>query len=208
MAVLEETGVEYSLHKVDFDAGEAQSPQYKKVQPLGLVPALGLAGSGSMFESAAIIQYLCDKHPESNLAPALHEPDRPLYLQWLFFFADTIYPSYNRYYHPQRYTAADDGAGGVKEQARQTMLLQWQVVEEALQTNGPWLLGHRFSACDIYLQMMTTWHETPGDLFSQFPRIQELAHGVVTRPRCMTAIQRHNFNTGFESDQGKLDSGI
>jgi hypothetical protein len=24
MAVLEETGVEYTLHKVDFDAGEAQ----------------------------------------------------------------------------------------------------------------------------------------------------------------------------------------
>jgi len=198
MAVLEEIGVPFDLHEVDYDGGENRTPDYLRVQPLGLIPALELDDDSSMFESAAIVQYLCDRHPAAGLAPSLEKPERPHFLQWLYFMADTIYPSYNRYYWPQRYTAATDELDGVKEQARQTMLKQWQVVEDSLLENGPWLLGERFSACDIYLQMMTTWHESPTDLFRQFPSVEGLARSVVSRAGCQRAIQRHNFETGFD----------
>ena len=200
MAVLEELGVPYDRHEVDFDSGENQTCSYLRIQPLGLVPAIVLEDGSSMFESAAIIQYLCDRHREPNFAPSFDEAQRPRYLQWMFFMADTIYPSYNRFYHPERYTAAAEGASDVKEQARRTVLKQWQIVEESLQSNGPWLLGERFSACDIYLQMMTTWHERPVDLFSNFPHVRELASGVIARDGCQRAIQRHHFETGFESE--------
>jgi glutathione S-transferase len=150
-----------------------------------------------MFESAAIVQYLCDRHPEAALAPLPKEPERPHYLQWLFFMADTIYPSYNRYYWSGRYTSTENGAEGVRQQAAQTVLRQWQVVEDSLQRNGPWLLGARFSACDIYLQMMTTWHETPRDLFAGFPKLKDLALGVIKRESCRRALERHNFDTGL-----------
>ncbi len=154
----------------------------------------------TMFESAAIIQYLCDRHREPNLAPSFDEAQRPRYLQWLFFMADTIYPSYSRFYHPERYTVATEGASDVKEQARRTALKQWQVVEESLHRNGPWLLGEPFSACDIYLQMMTSWHERPVDLLSAFPHVREVARGVIARDDCQRAIQRHDFETGFENE--------
>ena len=200
MAVLEEIGVKYELHQVDYEGGETQTAAYRKIQPLGLVPALGLEDGTAMFESAAIILYLCDRHPESTLAPDVGDPERPFYIQWLFYLTDTIYPSYNRYYHPERYTAAIDGAVGVKEQAGRTVLAQWQVVEDAINSGGPWILGRRFSACDIYLQMLTSWHETPEDLFGMFPGIRELAHGVVARSACQRAIQFHDYKTGFEED--------
>jgi len=203
MAVLEEIRVNYEKHLVDYEGGETRTAEYRKVQPLGLVPALGFEDGSSMFESAAIILYLGDRHPESNLAPALADPERPNYIQWLFYLADTIYPSYNRFYHPERYTTASEGAADVKEQARQTVLNQWQIVEDAVNDNGPWLLGQRFSACDIYLQMLTTWHETPGDLIDLFPAVRELARGVVARPACQRAIQAHNFKTGFEDDRNQ-----
>lgn len=198
MAVLEKLGVEFDLYEVDYDGGENLTPQYRRLQPLGLIPAMKIGHSGSMFESAAIILYLCDRHPEAGLAPAVDAPDRHAYLQWILFLADTIYSSYNRYYHPQRYTAAADGAPEVKRQANENALAQWRVIEDSLTDNGPWLLGHTFSACDIYLQMITTWHETPKDLFASFPRIKKLAMGVTQRERCQRAIKRHNFATGFE----------
>ena len=200
MAVLEELGVPFDLHEVDFDSGENRTSSYLVIQPLGLVPAIVLKDGSTMFESAAIIQYLCDRHREPNLAPSFDEAQRPRYLQWLFFLADTIYPSYNRFYHPERYTVATEGASDVKEQARRTVLKQWQIVEESLQINGPWLLGEYFSACDIYLQMVTTWHERPVDLFSDFPHVRELARGVIARDGCRRAIQRHHFETGFENE--------
>jgi glutathione S-transferase len=77
-------------------------------------------------------------------------------------------------------------------------LKQWQTVEDALEGSGPWLLGDRFSACDIYLQMITTWHETPNELFRAFPNVENTARGVTHREACRRAIERHNFVTGFD----------
>ena len=110
---------------------------------------------------------------------------------------DALYPSYNRYYHPERYTDNEFGAAGVKTQALASALKQWQIVENALKADGPWMLGNRFSACDIYLQMITTWHEPPAKLWDQFSAVREVAAGVVARTGCQRAIKRHNFGTGF-----------
>ncbi len=199
MAVLEELGVPFDLHQVDYDGGENRTPGYLRLQPLGLIPALEFEDGGSMFESAAIVLYLCDRHRRPELAPSCEAAARPRYLQWLLFMADTIYPSYNRYYWPGRYAVAPEAAPEVKEQARRTMATQWRVVEDALRRDGPWLLGRRFSACDIYLQMMTTWHETPAELLAAFHRVRELAQGVVARDGCRRALRRHNFETGVET---------
>ena len=190
----------FALHEVDYDGGENRTPDYLRLQPLGLVPALEFEDGGSMFESGAMVLYLCDRHREVDLAPSPEEAERPSYLQWLFFLTDTLYPSYNRFYWPARYTAASEGAHDVKEQARRTLLKQWQVVEDALQRNGPWLLGRRFSACDIYLQMITTWHESPAELLNNFPHIREVARSVIARGGCQRALNRHNFKTGFETE--------
>ena len=198
MAVLKELGVAFDLHEVDYDGGETQTASYRSLQPLGLIPALGLGDGRSMFESAAIIIYLCDRHPNANLAPSYDDTERPGFLQWMLFLADTVYPSYNRYYHPERYTDASDGSDGVKTRALSMALKQLAVIEAHLQGNGPWLLGERFSACDIYLQMITTWHETPQDLLAGMPNIKEVCHRVTKRAACHWAIEKHNFKTGFE----------
>lgn len=197
MAVLEELDVEFDLYEVDYEGGETQNPKYRQLQPLGLIPALELGDGRSMFESAAIILYLCDRHPGMELAPKIDDPNRPHYLQWMLFLADTIYPSYNRFYHPERYTASEEGIDGVKEQASLVVMTQWQVVEDALAQRGPWLLGDQFSACDIYLQMMSTWHTRPSELLAQFPNVKNVAAGVIKREGCQRAFSRHNFESGL-----------
>jgi len=197
MAVLEELNVPFDLYEIDYDGGENQSPDYLQRQPLGLIPALEFENGASMFESAAMIQYLCDNHRGIILSPALDDQARPFFLQWLSFLSGTLYPSYNRYYHPERYTISAADADGVKQQSLQTMMTQWQVIEHALVNAGPWLLGEMPSACDIYLQMITTWHEPPTALFDKFPRIEKICKGIVRRPACARAIARHNFSTGL-----------
>jgi len=198
MATLRELGVEFDLHEVDYDGGETRSDRYRRIQPLGLIPALGLADGRSMFESAAMIIYLCDCHADRGLAPVIGEPARPAFLQWMMFLSDTLYPSYNRYYHPERYTADPAGANALKARALEQAVEQFGIVEDALKKNGPWLAGESFSACDIYLQMITTWHEPPQALFRQLPRIRELSRRVTDRAACRWAMERHNFATGFE----------
>jgi len=196
MAVLEELEVTFDLYEVDYDGGETQSPEYRLIQPLGLIPALVLDNGKSMFESAAIIIYLCDRHRDVELSPSLNDVQRPYYLQWMLFLADTLYSSYNRLYHPEYYTTSKQDEEHIKEKARERMLSQWQIVEDALADNGPWLLGKQFSACDIYLQMITTWHEDHERLFTLFPNIKMLAKSVMERDSCSRAFSRHHFESG------------
>jgi glutathione S-transferase len=198
MAVLEELGVKFDLYEVDYDGGETRTPEYRALQPLGLIPALKIDEGRSMFESAAIIIYLCDLHGEAKLAPLPDEDERAAFLQWMLFMADTVYPSYNRYYHPERYTSDASSEAGVKEQAMVLAQNQWRVIEDELASNGPWLLGDRFSACDIYLHMMTTWHEGPKDLFANFPMVRQVAEAVLAREATRRAFERHNFPSGLE----------
>jgi glutathione S-transferase len=198
MAILEEIGQSFDMQELVWERGDTESPEYLKVSPLGLFPALELGDGTSMFESAAMVQILCDRHPEINLAPLNDEPDRPRYLQWLYYLSSTVYPSTTRIWHPERFTTNPDYEPTVKDQALITIMDQWQGIETYLEKEGPFLLGDRFSACDIYLQMITTWLESPADLLSTFPNIRNLVIEVVSRKSCKIANDRHNPPTGLE----------
>jgi glutathione S-transferase len=141
---------------------------------------------------------LCDRHPEINLAPSIDDPDRPRYLQWLYYLSNTIYPSTTRIWHPERYTTIPENEPTVKEQAQITIMEQWLAIEKYLQQEGPCLLGDRFTACDIYMQMITTWMDDPTDLLNSFPGIRILVKEVVSRNSCKIANNRHNPATGLE----------
>lgn len=198
MALLEELDLAYRLHKVDMEGGECDTSEYRAIQPLGLVPALGLLDGRTLFESAAIVQFLADRHGIGSLAPAVDDPDRAPYLQWMHYLSGTLYPSYNRYFWPARYSASETDRNEIRDHIAQIVLPQWQVVEDALEVQGPWLLGERFCAADIYLQMVTTWHKQPAELLRTFPRIRDLAEGVLQRDACRRANQKHGFVTGFD----------
>ena len=79
MAILEEIGQAYDMQELNWQRGDHETSEYKKVSSLGLFPALELGDGTSMFESAAMVQILCDRHPEIKLAPLINEPDRPGY---------------------------------------------------------------------------------------------------------------------------------
>jgi len=198
MAILEEIGQPFDMQELIWERGDTETPEYLKVSPLGLFPALELGDGTSMFESAAMVQILCDRHPEINLAPLNDELDRPRYLQWLYYLSNTVYPSTTRIWHPERFTTTPDYEPTVKDQALITIMDQWQGLEIYLEKEGPYLLGDRFSACDIYLQMITTWLESPKDLLSTFPHIRNLVKEVVSRKSCSIANDRHNPPTGLE----------
>ena len=198
ITVLEELGVPYDLHEIRYETGYTKSEDYLKVSPLGLFPSLEIEGMDSIFESAAIILFLCDRHQNRTLAPALDEPERPRFLQWLFYLSNTVYPTYTRYFHPERYTTTPECEADVKKQMLASIMKLWGGIEDILDRGGPWLLGDRFSACDIYLQMITTWHDSSADLLDAYPNVKELARGVVARSASQRAIELHDFRTGLE----------
>ncbi|WP_088243534.1 glutathione S-transferase family protein [Calothrix rhizosoleniae] len=192
-AILEEIGVDYELRWVDFKGKEQKSESFLKINPNGLIPVLLLKDGSLMYESAGMVMYLADRYPSSGLAPAVSDPDRHLYNQWLFYIPINIYQTYDRWYNSELYSTNPADKLRIRDCAVQDIQKYWQIIDDALQ-DRTWLIGDRFSACDIYMLMLKHWHaprqyEIPNlpslfydDFFEQFPNISRLAAKVAERP--------------------------
>ena len=81
VALLEEAGLEYELRHVALDRGEHMTPAYLAVNPNHQVPAM-IDGALKIFESNAILRYLCHKHRLTDWYPE-EQSRRALVEQWL-----------------------------------------------------------------------------------------------------------------------------
>ena len=145
------------------------------------IPALRLPDGTIVTESGAMVAHLCDAHPEAGLLPAPGTSGRAEAYRWLFWLATGLYESDLRYYYPDRYTADPAGAEAVKAAAlaRMDHLL---AIAETLIGAGPYALGERFSAVDLYLFMLVLWHPDPVAARERHPRLGELVRRVRQRP--------------------------
>lgn len=137
--MLEEVGQPYERVLVDIRAGAQDSADYRAINPMGKVPALA-DGEAVVAEQAAICLYLGDRFPEAGLAPAIDDPRRGRYLQWLFFVGNCVEPAYMQKHLGFEAAKSQAGWGSYDHVV--------DVLEDALRT-GPWVLGDRFTAADV-----------------------------------------------------------
>ena len=74
--------------------GEAERRKLAPVNPLRQAPSLVLPSGEVMTESAAILLWLGDRHPEAGLALAIDDPLRSQYLRWMVYVPAAIYSMY------------------------------------------------------------------------------------------------------------------
>jgi GSH-dependent disulfide-bond oxidoreductase len=96
--MLEETGLAYEPHRVDFDASEQMSPEFLSLNPNNKIPAIldpqGPEGRPlPLFESGAILIYLADKTGEFMPREAAR---RYQTIQWLMFQMGGIGPMFGQ----------------------------------------------------------------------------------------------------------------
>lgn len=191
-AVLQEIGARYELFELSLQSGQQHDPSYLKLNPNARVPTLVVDGKDVIYEAAAICMYLADRHPEKGLAPAIADPSRGLYLQWLTYMTNTLQPAYLRAYYPDRHTSNAAHASEVEEKAREELGLIWGRIDQAI-GNNTYMLGETFSACDLYLLMLSTWQDPVPGLYSRFPNVKRVADRVVTRPAVVEIMRKNGM---------------
>ncbi len=141
--MLEEVGAPYQVELLSFEKREHKSPEYLAINPMGKIPAILHRGT-AITETPAIIAYLADAFPANGLAPALDDPQRGTYLRWLFFGASCVDAAImdKMLARPPVERTGSIGYGTYEDTVR--------TLEHAL-TPGPYLLGDRFSAADVYI---------------------------------------------------------
>jgi len=141
--MLEEAGAPYRVELVNLEKGEHKTPAFLAINPMGKLPAITHRGT-VVTETGAIIAYLADEFPAASLAPRVGDPARGAYLRWLFFAAGCVDPALiDRML--ERPPAERVGAVGYG---------RYEHVVDALDkalTPGPYLLGERFSAADLFI---------------------------------------------------------
>lgn len=176
--MLEELGQPYRTEVLDYGT-TMKAPAYRAINPMGKVPAIRHRGV-TVTECAAICAYLADANPEAGLAPAFDDPARGTYLRWMFFAAGPV---------DAAVTAKSLGWQAPPERQGMVGYGSYEQMVDALETaveTGPFILGDRFSAADVYVGSQIGW----GLQFKTLPdreTFKAYAGRIMSRPAAIRA---------------------
>ena len=153
--VLREIGAPFELRLVDRAREAQKSADYLRLNPNGRIPVL-VDGELVLFETAAITLHLVDRHPEAELAPAPGTSARAEFYKWMVHLTNTPQAEYRAWFYPWQHVADRAMAESVKRAAGERLGRMFKLIADQL-AEGPWLLGERFSAADLFLFMLVRW---------------------------------------------------
>lgn len=182
--VLEELGVPYELLRLDLRKGEHKSPEYLKVHPLGVVPALEDA-NGVLLESGAICLYLADRYADGKLAPALGTHDRGEYYQWCMFALATLEPPIVALAQHTRFLPEAERQPALAERARQQLEPALRVLEQEL-GGREFIVGESFTVADVLVSATLSYANLFGAL-ERFPGLKAYMQRHLERPAAKRA---------------------
>jgi GST-like protein len=149
--MLEETGLPYEAHRVDFGANDQMTPEFLSLNPNNKIPAIvdpnGPGGRPMpLFESGAILMYLAEK--TGQLLPS-DPAARWQAVQWLFFQMGGVGPMFGQLGWFVKFAGREieDPRGRDRYRAEAERLL---AVLEGILAERPWIAGE-YSIADIAL---------------------------------------------------------
>ena len=193
--MLEETGLPYEAHRVDFGSNDQTSPEFLSLNPNNKIPAIldpdGPGGQPlALFESGAILIYLAEK--TGQLLP--QEPAQRYHaLQWLMFQMGGVGPMFGQlgFFHKfagKDYEDKRPRDRYVAESARLLGVLNGHLKGRA------WMVGDDYSIADIaifpWVRNLIGFYEAR-DLvqFDRFAEVQRVLDAFVARPAVQRGLQ-------------------
>lgn len=147
---LEELGLAYEPHYVDFGNDDQKTPEFRSLNPYGKIPAIidpnGPGGKPlALFESGAILLYLAEK--TGRLIPA--DPARRYEtIQWLFFQMAGIGPIFGQLGFFHKFAGREFEDKRPLERYRDETKRLLKVLDDRLQGRG-WVMGDEYTIADI-----------------------------------------------------------
>jgi glutathione S-transferase len=186
--LLHEIGQPFELVLVDRTVNAHKRPEYLKLNPNGLMPVL-VDGELVLYETAAINLYLCDRHPEAALAPALGTVERAHFYKWMVWLTNTMQAALIIYFYPERWVDEGNSAGAaeLKRHAEHKVgAMLDQLEAELARHGGEFFMGERYSALDPYVTMLCRWTRGFARPARSLPHLAPYLQRVLARP----AVQR------------------
>jgi glutathione S-transferase len=143
-----ELGLPLQVVPISFSAEYRASPEWRKLNPVGKVPAM-TDGDFVMFESGAMVQYILDRYGDGRLQPPAGTEQHGTYLQWSWFAEATFARPLGEIFNHRR-VFGDGQIPAVIEEMVGRVGVCLDALEQAL-AGRRYLLGDDFSAADIMM---------------------------------------------------------
>lgn len=180
--VAKEAGISLQLEKVDLGTKRLQDgTDFAAVNPKGYVPALMLEDGTVLTEGVAVVQYLADLKPASELAPAPGSLARYRLQEMLTYISSELHKNFAPLFSPTT-------PASLREEKITTLKRRYDLIDKRLQGKS-FLIGERFTAADAYLFTVTNWARMLELDLSEFHNLMEFQERVALRPAVRTALQ-------------------
>lgn len=186
--MLEETGLPYEPHLVDFGSNDQNSPEFHSLNPNNKIPAIidpaGLGGKPlALFESGAILIYLAEK---SGRFMSQDPAERHHTIQWLMWQMGGIGPMFGQLGFFNKFAGKDyedkrPRDRYVAESKRLLAVLNQRLAERS------WIMGDEYTIADIatfpWVRNLIGFYEA-GELvgIADFPHVTRALAAFVARP--------------------------
>jgi glutathione S-transferase len=175
---LEWADADYEVEKV-----ELGSEAYRKINPLGMVPALDIGGPRAMTQADAILHYVIDRHPDRDLGA---DPGIEAHFQFneaMSFLTGDLHPAFWPFFRPGRFTISEDEASidAVRASAAERVDRAVNYLDRMIGDTGH-VYREKRTVADAYAFVMTRWTERFAKTWREYPHVAVFMRSMEADP--------------------------
>jgi len=183
---LEYSGAPYETVRLDFGKQQQRSPEYLKLNPKGRVPAL-VTDSGILTETPALLLFIAQSFPKAGLAPLDDAFLLAKVNEFNSYLCSTVHVAHAHRVRGARWVDDEPAIEAMKKKVPQNMGDCFELIERDM-LRGPWVLGERFSICDLYLFTLSGWLKGDGVDIERFPKVAAHRRQLEADPRVQKVL--------------------
>src|SRR5438445_3362258 len=183
---LADAGASYTTVKLDFKAGQQNSPEYLAINPKGRVPSL-VMDRGVLTETPAILAFIPQSFPRAKLAPV---DDAFAFAQveaFNSYLCSTVHVAHAHKGRGYRWAADEASFADMKRMVPKSVGASFALIERDM-LRGPWVMGDTYTICDPYLFTIAQWLEGDGVDFAALPKVADHRKRMSERPAVRKAL--------------------
>lgn len=150
------------------------SDEYKKINPLGAVPALDTGDGKIKTQAGAILSYVADKYPEADLGADDDIEDEFLFNEITAFISGDYHPAFWPMFGPQKYTTSTDEKDleKVKEASFKSIDKVASRLDQMLDGREH-VYKNKRTVLDAYAYILSRWLKNTPKSWKEYPNLNK-----------------------------------
>lgn len=183
---LEWAGADYEVERV-----VTGSEEYRKINPVGAVPALDLGDGKIRTQASSLLKYIANKFPENNLGPDAGPERTQEFDEIADFLSADFHPSFKGFFGASAFTldGNEDDVQKVKEASFKQIDEAMQLLDRRLDGKD-YLYGNRPTVLDPLAFVMSRWAQYTPKSWDQYPNVKRFSENMLKDPAVVAIMEK------------------